>query len=179
MTNTPTARAASSTPAISDSRGRNSWLAALAVTISSTVDSATPTVRTARRYDQQYGRQRDADSAYDRAEQHDAAEHDDERPPFEPRHRRTRTSRRAERQDAAEDDEQDAEDAREVARTHPRRRAERVFRAQHDRRDAECYEQHARPEVPGVADRHHPTLRSMTTLKLAIARTGCQARRTG
>src|SRR5256885_2334222 len=43
MTNTPTARAASSTPAISDSRGRNSGLAALEPTIRMMVESAMPT----------------------------------------------------------------------------------------------------------------------------------------
>jgi hypothetical protein len=46
MTNTPTASAASSTPATRDSRGRNSELAALATTIRITVDSATPSGRT-------------------------------------------------------------------------------------------------------------------------------------
>src|SRR6476661_247386 len=120
----------------------------------------------ARRHDQQHRRQRDADGAHDRAEQHDAAQYDDERPPAERWHRRADRARCAQREDCAEDDEQDAEDAREITGTHPRRRAERVLRGERDRCDAEHDEQHARPEVLGIADRHHPTLRRLTTQEM-------------
>src|SRR5690242_21927642 len=87
-----------------------------------------------RSHDQDDGGKSDADGTHDGTEQHDAAEHDQRRPPAKRGNARARNACRPKHEKATEDDEQDAEDAREVARTHARGGTERVAAAKEDRK---------------------------------------------
>ena len=158
MTNTPTASAASRTPAISASFGRNSWLAVLAIddqqdrrqheadggTIRPNTTTLPSTMRSGRHLNRGIGGPALARRA--RA----------------PGWRRARSA--GCRGCAGSSRDPCARRCRACTSS-----------SMHDRRDAEGDEQHARPEILGVADRHHPSLRSVTTLKLAIVRTGCRS----
>ena len=117
--------------------GRNSWLAALAMRISRIVDSTRPSV------------------IDDEGEDKDAAQHDDDRPPFPAGQRRTLEPQRPQRQDGAEDDHQNAKDAREVARPHPCGGAERVVGRDDDRRDTNGDEHQPGDEILRAAHNSH------------------------
>src|SRR5437763_14746266 len=111
--------------------------------------------RGARADDQDDGRERNAGPLHDGAEQHDAAEHDDRRPPFPPRQRRPIKTERAKREDRAQADQQDAQNAREVTRPHASRGSERVLHAIDNGEHTDRDEEHAGPEILRMAaDRH-------------------------